>query len=182
MTSTALSGMSSLTSGAAAASQVLFLLSVPNALKHALLRSSRLLVYTPANEHFGIVPLEAMLCHVPVLAANTGGPVETIADSQTGWLRDPADVDAWSAVMRRALTMPAHEVASMGLAGEKRVRDLFSRDKMAKTLEDNLSQVVGMKRSPPLFNMILSVVVLGVVVGASAVTSFWAVYFWGARR
>ncbi|KAG5952460.1 hypothetical protein E4U53_000802 [Claviceps sorghi] len=181
MTSTALSDMSSLASGAAAASQVLFLLSVPNALKSALLRSSRLLVYTPANEHFGIVPLEAMLCRVPVLAANTGGPVETIADSQTGWLRDPTDVDAWSDVMRRALKMPARELERMGLAGEKRVRDLFSRDKMATTLEDNVSQIVRMKRSPPLFNMALSIVVFAVFVGASAVTSFYAVYFWGTR-
>src|SRR3569833_2500071 len=41
--------------------EILFLLSVPNTLKDMLLKSARLLVYTPANEHFGIVPLEAML-------------------------------------------------------------------------------------------------------------------------
>jgi alpha-1,3/alpha-1,6-mannosyltransferase len=43
---------------------VLFLLSVPNTLKIMLLNAARLLVYTPANEHFGIVPLEAMLAGV----------------------------------------------------------------------------------------------------------------------
>ena len=43
---------------------VLFLLSVPNTLKMMLLNAARLLVYTPANEHFGIVPLEAMLAGV----------------------------------------------------------------------------------------------------------------------
>ncbi|KAG6015580.1 Alpha-1,3-mannosyltransferase-like protein, partial [Claviceps citrina] len=94
MTPSALSAMSSSLASVPPSTQVLFLLSVPSALKSALLRAAHLVVYTPTNEHFGIVPLEAMLAHVPVLAANTGGPVETIADPETGWLRDPADVDA----------------------------------------------------------------------------------------
>jgi alpha-1,3/alpha-1,6-mannosyltransferase len=122
--------------------QVLFLLSVSNTLKSALLRTARLLVYTPTNEHFGIVPLEAMLAHLPVLAANTGGPVETIADEQTGWLRDPGRVDAWSDVMARSLALSDKQVERMGAAGERRVRELFGRDKMAQTLDENLKQII----------------------------------------
>ncbi|OAA69857.1 mannosyltransferase [Cordyceps fumosorosea ARSEF 2679] len=60
---------------------VLFLLSVPGTLKTRLLRAAALLVYTPANEHFGIVPLEAMLARVPVLAADAGGPTETVVEA-----------------------------------------------------------------------------------------------------
>jgi alpha-1,3/alpha-1,6-mannosyltransferase len=30
------------------------------------------------DEHFGIVPLEAMAAHKPVIACNSGGPVETV--------------------------------------------------------------------------------------------------------
>ncbi|KAG6087777.1 hypothetical protein E4U31_002541 [Claviceps sp. LM219 group G6] len=182
ITPTALSAPSSLASALPASTQVLFLLSVPNTLKSALLRSSDLLVYTPTNEHFGIVPLEAMLSHIPVLAANTGGPIETIADPQTGWLRDPADVDAWSDVMRQALKMPAQERAKMGLAGEKRVRYLFGRDTMAETLERNITQIVDMKRRPPLFNMVMSVFVFAFFVGVSAVTAFLGVLAWGWWR
>ena len=55
--------------------EVLFLLSVPDQLKSSLLKTARLLIYTPSDEHFGIVPLEAMLAGVPVLAANSGGPL-----------------------------------------------------------------------------------------------------------
>ncbi|KID96343.1 mannosyltransferase, partial [Metarhizium majus ARSEF 297] len=121
--------------------QVLFLLSVPGALKAALLRTARLLVYTPANEHFGIVPLEAMLARVPVLAANTGGPVETVADRETGWLRDPADAPAWTDVMARCLALPDDQLAAMGDAGRRRVRELFGRDKMAQTLDESLVQI-----------------------------------------
>ena len=42
---------------------VIFLPSLPSALLHALLHapSLRALLYTPTNEHFGIVPLEAMV-------------------------------------------------------------------------------------------------------------------------
>ena len=43
---------------------VLFLLSIPASLKSSLLSSAMLLVYTPSHEHFGIVPLEAMLAGV----------------------------------------------------------------------------------------------------------------------
>lgn len=35
-------------------------------------------VYTPANEHFGIVPVEAMYARKPVIACNNGGPTESI--------------------------------------------------------------------------------------------------------
>ena len=53
---------------------VLFVHSVPNAFKSTLLSSARLLVYTPLHEHFGIVPLEAMLaghtCSSPLMKAD----------------------------------------------------------------------------------------------------------------
>ncbi|KAL7711530.1 hypothetical protein QTN25_010798 [Entamoeba marina] len=45
-------------------------------------------LYTPAFEHFGIVPLEAMIKEVPVIACCNGGPLETIQDKETGILCD----------------------------------------------------------------------------------------------
>jgi alpha-1,3/alpha-1,6-mannosyltransferase len=43
---------------------VLFLLSIPASWKSYLLKASSLLLYTPEREHFGIVPLEALLAEV----------------------------------------------------------------------------------------------------------------------
>lgn len=83
--------------------QVLFLLSVPSLFKTTLLQNARLLLYTPSNEHFGIVPVEAMQHGLPVLASNTGGPLETLVEGETGWLRDVENVDEWAAVIRRVL-------------------------------------------------------------------------------
>ena len=62
-----------------------------------LLTNCSILLYTPAGEHFGIVPLEAMYCGTPVLAVNSGGPLETIDHGVTGWLVD-GQPNAWSEV------------------------------------------------------------------------------------
>ncbi|KAK4167368.1 hypothetical protein QBC43DRAFT_230634 [Cladorrhinum sp. PSN259] len=114
--------------------QVLFLLSVPNALKEILLQSAKLLVYTPSNEHFGIVPLEAMLKGVPVLAANNGGPTETVVEGETGWLRDPEKVEEWKIVMQGVLEEKLGG-KEMGEKGIKRVKEGFGGEKMAERLE-----------------------------------------------
>jgi alpha-1,3/alpha-1,6-mannosyltransferase len=128
--------------------QVLFLLSVSDRLKDRLFRLARLLVYTPSNEHFGIVPLEAMLARVPVLAANTGGPVETVADGVTGWLRDPDDVPAWSAAIQNALGLDDAQIDAIGASGAARVRDLFSRDSMAQRLDAIIDKITDPATAP----------------------------------
>jgi alpha-1,3/alpha-1,6-mannosyltransferase len=76
--------------------------------------------YTPTNEHFGIVPLEAMNAGVPVLATDTGGPTESVVHKMTGWLL-PSDgasdaSGAWSAVMVEAAGN-ARMCAEMGKNG-----------------------------------------------------------------
>lgn len=123
--------------GVSADVKVIFLLSVPNQVKSQLLASARLLIYTPRNEHFGIVPLEAMLAGVPVLAANEGGPTETVVEGQTGWLRDVADVSAWREVMELVLdgSLSRSELQQMGYRGRQRVKKLFSKEQMASSLE-----------------------------------------------
>jgi glycosyltransferase involved in cell wall biosynthesis len=43
-------------------------------------------IYIPENEDFGMIPLEAMSCGVPVIGVNDGGLKETIIHERTGWL------------------------------------------------------------------------------------------------
>lgn len=126
---------------------VIFLLSVTNALKQQLLRSAKLLVYTPSNEHFGIVPLEAMLAGAPVLAANTGGPTETVVEGETGWLRDPDDDAAWTEVIDKVLNgMSQEQLAEMGRKGDERVRGQFVDTQMAERLDGILASVENPRR------------------------------------
>ncbi|KAI8911000.1 hypothetical protein EDD86DRAFT_204173 [Gorgonomyces haynaldii] len=81
---------------------VVFMLSVSDEEKLQLLLGSKMLVYTPVNEHFGIVPLEAMYCKTPVIATSTGGPVETVINEDTGFLC-PAQPKSFSHKMRLLL-------------------------------------------------------------------------------
>ena len=128
---------------------VLFMLSVPGAFKTTLLRNSTLLVYTPTNEHFGIVPVEAMSEGVPVLAANTGGPLETVLENQTGWLRDVEDVPAWTTVMRKILhEMDDDDRQACVQTGNKRAATEFSREKMAQRFDRTLTDMANTARKP----------------------------------
>ena len=54
--------------------------------KVGLLNSAVAILYTPTNEHFGIVPIECMAAHKPVVACNSGGPMESVANGKTGFL------------------------------------------------------------------------------------------------
>lgn len=131
---------------------VLYLLSVPSSLKTTLLHSASLLVYTPKFEHFGIVPLEAMLAGLPVLAAQTGGPRETVVDGECGWLRD-ADVPLeWTEVMNKVLgQMSEQALEEMGQRGRSRVLDGFSQSSMASRLEQEMDEMERLKQRPMVF-------------------------------
>lgn len=59
-------------------SKCTFLRSPSDKFKLFLLKRCDVLLYTPSNEHFGIVPIEAMYMGKPVIACNSGGPTETV--------------------------------------------------------------------------------------------------------
>ncbi|XP_017559501.1 alpha-1,3/1,6-mannosyltransferase ALG2 [Pygocentrus nattereri] len=101
-----------------------FLRSFSDRQKVALLQSSTCVLYTPSNEHFGIVPVEAMYTRCPVIAVNSGGPLESVAHEETGFLCDPTP-ESFSEAMGRFLTDPGLK-QRMGQAGRDRVIDRFS--------------------------------------------------------
>ncbi|THC89119.1 hypothetical protein EYZ11_011436 [Aspergillus tanneri] len=112
-------------------------------------RSSKLLLYTPINEHFGIVPVEAMRAGIPVLASNTGGPLETIVEGETGWLRDAKVDTEWTAVMDKVLYgMEQEELDRMSATAKKRVESEFSLSAMGDRLEEEISDMLLCDRRP----------------------------------
>lgn len=82
--------------------QVYFLPSFTDKQRSALLAACLAVLYTPQNEHFGIVPLEAMAAGRPVVACNSGGPTESVVDGKTGLLRE-FDAKAWAQAMAQLL-------------------------------------------------------------------------------
>jgi alpha-1,3/alpha-1,6-mannosyltransferase len=93
-----------------------------------------------------------MLAGVPVLAANEGGPTETVVDGQTGWLRDVQDVDQWKDVMDNILNGSISDATlqRMGYQGRQRVKSMFSKEKMASRLDEEIKALDKVSRPPVL--------------------------------
>lgn len=145
--------------------EVLFLLSVPSAFRDTLLHNAKLLIYTPVNEHFGIVPVEAMHAGLPVLASNTGGPLESIVENETGWLRDTKQIDQWTAIMRKVLVgMSDEELSGMAARGKTRVDEVFSLHALEETLEKEMQNMLTSDRRAfsDLHFLILAFIVTGI--------------------
>jgi glycosyltransferase involved in cell wall biosynthesis len=75
-----------------------------------LYRTAQALVL-PAEEDFGIAPVESMACGRPVVALNRGGATETVEHGISGWLVDTADPDAFADGMRTAMRHPVDPAA-----------------------------------------------------------------------
>jgi alpha-1,3/alpha-1,6-mannosyltransferase len=106
---------------------VTFLRSISDGTKRWLLREvASVVVYTPTNEHFGIVPVEAMACRKPVVAVNLGGPLESVGtDRKCGILTDP-DASKFAAAFAELHEIGAVKRQEMGENGKARVSDLFT--------------------------------------------------------
>jgi D-inositol-3-phosphate glycosyltransferase len=96
----------------------------------ALLRSADVVVCTPWYEPFGIVPLEAMACGVPVVAAAVGGLTDTVVDGVTGRHVPPRDPTTLARVLRPLLDDPTLRQA-YGAAGCDRAHARYSWDRVA---------------------------------------------------
>ncbi|MFC4000868.1 glycosyltransferase [Prauserella oleivorans] len=96
----------------------------------ALIRSADVVVCTPWYEPFGIVPLEAMACGVPVVASAVGGLTDTVVDGVTGMLVPPKRPEAVASAVRRLLSDKAM-CDAFGIAGADRARCRYSWDRVA---------------------------------------------------
>ena len=84
------------------------------------------MLYTPAHEHFGIVPLEAMARGCPVIAVASGGPLETVVHRQTGFLAEGTPMEYANAVVM-LMTQQDAVRAQMCAAARRHVSENFSR-------------------------------------------------------
>ncbi len=85
----------------------------------ALLRSADVAVSVPWYEPFGIAPVEAMACGVPVVVSAVGGMLDTVVDGTTGVHVPPRDPARLAAALGALLADP-HRRARMGAAGAVR--------------------------------------------------------------
>jgi glycosyltransferase involved in cell wall biosynthesis len=78
---------------------------VPEADLPALLSCAEVFAYPSVFEGFGLPPLEAMACGVPVVASNASSIPEVVGEA--GLLIEPKDVAAWIEALSGVLLNPA---------------------------------------------------------------------------
>ena len=103
------------------------------------LNRAALLIYCPRLEPFGLAPLEANACGLPVVAVAEGGVRETIFDGVNGLLveDDPAAV---ADGIQRLLADPAY-ASRLGATGGELVSQRWSLKASIDRLEQRLVQV-----------------------------------------
>ncbi len=116
------------------ADRVVFTGGVARADVPARVRAAGAVVCVPWYEPFGIVPLEAMACGVPVVASAVGGLTDTVMDRATGWLVPPRDPVVLAGALRALLADPGRR-AAMGAAGRDRVEQWYTWPRVAAQTE-----------------------------------------------
>ncbi len=94
--------------------------------------------YTPHNEPFGLVPLEAMACGAPVVAVREGGVMETVISGENGLLAD-RDPRAFAQALIQVLDH-ADVAARLGQNGRQNVKQRWTWDTAVAAIEDHLQQ------------------------------------------
>ncbi|KAF8352197.1 glycosyltransferase family 4 protein [Amanita rubescens] len=105
---------------------ILFLINFTTSQRTALLST---------NEHFGIGPVEAMCCGVPVLACDSGGPTESVLvhppSERTGWLRTP-DAEVWGNALVEIIGLGIEQRRALANRAKERARALKSAAEMGE--------------------------------------------------
>ena len=105
-------------------------------------------------EPFGIINLEAMACGAPVVASATGGIKEVVVNDETGYLvpfapdpvtgfpNDPQQFAKNLGAKVTALLADPEKCRRFGLAGRKRVEDIFSWTSVAAQTAELYRQLI----------------------------------------
>ncbi len=83
----------------------------------AILGCADVLLFPSEVESFGLAPLEAMACEVPVIGSNSGGMPEVVKHGKTGYLSAVGDVDSMA---RHAVDLGRDADLRIGMGREGR--------------------------------------------------------------
>jgi len=104
------------------------------------------MVYAPRLEPFGLAPLEANACGLPVIAVAEGGVRETIIDGVNGFLV-PYQPQMMAHAIQR-LAQDKHLATELSENGTKIVQEQWSVNLAVQRLERQLTQVAMPETSP----------------------------------
>lgn len=91
-------------------------------------------------EPLGLTVLEAMAAGKPVVAADTGGPAETVVPGETGLLFETGNVESLTTCMANMLKSP-NNWSDMGAKGRDRVSRNFSHEQNHRAMSQLYAEV-----------------------------------------
>lgn len=104
-----------------------FLGEIPDSTREKLLARASCLIFPSRYESFGLVPLEAFVHGVPVIAANAGAIPEVVTDGENGFLFPSGDARALADKVKQLLKDHALR-QHLSNGASQRVRELSSRN------------------------------------------------------
>ncbi len=98
-----------------------------------LLNEAKLMIYAPRLEPFGLAPMEANMCGLPVVAVAEGGVRETVLHEVNGLVVDHDPDQCAAAIMR--LTQDDQLRKQLGTTGEARAKTVWSYESSIDRVE-----------------------------------------------
>ncbi len=106
-----------------------------------LLPCADILIQPSEHESFGLVPLEAMACEVPVIVTNSGGITEVVVHGESGFLCEVGDIETMAVYAVQVLQEP-ERAREMGRRGRAHVSERFPRDLIVGQYESLYAEVL----------------------------------------